>query len=149
MIEAREKLGLKRESKHLVVPHGVHFERIERLPFDQINKAEIVYMGTLLEKQGIQYLIQALPLVRKEISDITFTVIGGGPYEKRLKELVRSLELDQSVRFLGYVADHKEVEKIMARAALAVSLYDPQMTTFLIMRIPAKLKIIWLRDFLC
>src|SRR5574341_841751 len=53
MIEVREKLGFRRESKHLVVPHGVHFKRMERLPFEQIHKSEIIYMGTLLEKQGI------------------------------------------------------------------------------------------------
>lgn len=140
MIEAREKLGLRREPKHLVVPHGVHFKRIERLPFDQINKTEIVYMGTLLEKQGIQHLIQALPVVCKEIPEITFTIIGEGPYEKELKELVSSLGLDQRVRFLGYIEDHKVVEKVMTKAALAVALYDPLSDNFSYYADPGKVK---------
>ncbi|MBI1870776.1 MAG: glycosyltransferase [Chlamydiae bacterium] len=140
MIEAREKIGLCREVKHKVVPHGVHFERIQRLPFEKIHRNEIVFMGTLLEKQGIQYLIRALPLVRDVISEVTLTVIGAGPYEKDLKKLVQSLNLNDQIHFLGYIENHQELENILCQGALAIALYETRDGNFSYYADPGKLK---------
>ena len=57
MIFAREKKWHKKFNNQLVVPHGVHFDRIKRVPFENINKLEILFMGDLLEKQSIHLFL--------------------------------------------------------------------------------------------
>jgi glycosyltransferase involved in cell wall biosynthesis len=124
MIEGRSKKWHKDFSNQYVVPHGVHFERIKRLAFKDVNKTEILYMGTLLEKQGIQLALQSLPLIIKTIPTIQLTIIGDGPYKKDLIALTKKLHLEKNVSFLGYIKSHEEMENRIAQAAIALAMYD-------------------------
>lgn len=124
MIEARSKKWHKIFPNQLVVPHGVHFERIKRLPFSKINKHEILYMGTIFQKQGIQLAIECLPKIITKIPDIKFSIIGKGPYKDELNELVARLNLGNHVDFLGHMDSHQEMENRIAQAAIAMALYD-------------------------
>lgn len=126
MIEGRSKKWHKNFPNQLVVPHGVHFARIKRLPFDKINKHEILYMGTIFPKQGIQIVIESLPKIIGKIPNIKFTVIGKGPYKEELERLVVRLGLGHYVDFLGYMDSHQEMENRIARASIAMALYDKE-----------------------
>lgn len=126
MIEGRNKRWHKNFSHQLVVPHGVHFRRIKCLPLSKINKQEILYMGTIFKKQGIQLVIESFPKIISKIPDIRFSVIGKGPYEEELKKLVARLGLGKHVDFLGYIPNHAVMEDRIARAAIAVALYDKE-----------------------
>jgi len=124
MIEGREGKWKKVFPHQLVVPHGVHTKRIKKIPFEKINKKEILFMGVLLRKQGVQLLIEALPSIIKKIPSVTVTVIGKGPYENELKKVVKKLSLEKRVQFLGYVESHEEMENRMAKASIAIALYN-------------------------
>jgi len=141
MIEGREKRWGKSFPCQTVVPHGVHFHRIKRLPFREINKEEIVFMGSLLKKQGVQLVIKALPEIRKKIQDIRLTIIGTGPYEKNLKDLVKKLKLEKLVSFTGYVESHQKLENLMAKGALGVALYNSAIDQFTYYADPGKVKV--------
>lgn len=124
MIGGREKKWNKKFPNQLVVPHGVHFARIKRVSFEEINKNEILYMGTLYRKQGVQLVIEAMQEIRKKIPNIKFSIIGKGPYEQELKMLVKEYKVEQQVDFLGYIPSHEVMENRMAHAAIAMALYD-------------------------
>lgn len=140
MIEGRNKKWGKVFKNQLVVPHGVHYSRIKRVPFDRVNQTEILYMGSLLEKQGIQLVIRSLPILLKKIPDVKLTIIGKGPYEAKLKELVSDLKLKKYVNFLGYIASHSEMEDRMAKAGIAIALYDKKYDEFSYYADPGKIK---------
>ncbi len=140
MIEERSRRWNKKFSNQLVVSHGVNVNRIKRLPLDKINSTEILYMGSLLKKQGIQLVIQILPLIVKKIPTIQLTIIGKGPYEKELKQLTREMNLDGHVSFLGYIENHKDMENRIAKAALAIALYDKKNDEFSYYADPGKIK---------
>lgn len=140
MIEARDRKWNKKFTNQLIVPHGVNFNRIKRASFENINKREIIYMGTILRKQGIQLVINSLPHILKEIPEIKFTIIGKGPYEKELKKLIKKLRLEKYIEFLGYIQNHKDVENRIAKAALAIALYDRRYDEFSYYADPGKIK---------
>lgn len=140
MIEERQKESTAIFPNQLVVLHGVHFSRIRRVPFDKINKQEILYMGALLKKQGVQMVIEALPIILKKLPGIIFTIIGSGEYGDTLKKLVAKLHLEKHVVFLGYIASHKEVENRMAKAAIAIALYEESDNNFTYYTDPGKVK---------
>jgi glycosyltransferase involved in cell wall biosynthesis len=141
MIEGREKRWRKNFPKQAVVSHGVHFYRIKRLPFDKIDKKEIVFMGSILEKQGIQLVIKALPEIRKKIKGVHFAIIGTGPYEKNLKDLVKKMKLGKAVTFTGYIESHRELEDMMTKGALGVALYNSTIDQFTYYADPGKVKV--------
>lgn len=141
MIEGREKRWRKNFPKQVVAPHGVHFSRIKRLPFDKIDKKEIVFMGSILQKQGIQLVIKALPEIIKKIKDVHFTIIGTGPYEKNLKDLVKKMKLIKAVTFTGYIESHRELENIISKGALGIALYNPKIDQFTYYSDPGKVKV--------
>lgn len=140
MIEAREKKWKKKFPHQLTVPHGVHIERIKHVPFAKVHKTEILYMGTLLKKQGIQLVLKSLKSVAKKVKDIQFTIIGRGPYEPELQSLVKKLGVQKYVTFLGYVESHEEMENRIAQSGIAVALYDKKNDAFSYYADPGKIK---------
>lgn len=140
MIEGRSKRWHMYFPNQLVVRHGVNVSRIKKVSFKDLNKRELLYMGTILKKQGIQLIISSLPYILKRIPDVTFTIIGKGPYEVELKKLVRKLDLEKHVKFLGYIPDHRRMEDRIAKAAIAIALYNRRHDDFTYFADPGKIK---------
>ena len=67
--------------------------------------------------KGIDTLIQAMPLVRKEIPDATLRIIGHGDDALRLRHLANDLGLFQEVQMLGFVEDD-ELQRQLAQCTL-------------------------------
>lgn len=140
MIEARNRRWGIKFPNQLVMFHGVAFNRIKRVPFEKVHKSEILFMGTLLKKQGIQLLIEALGEIRQKIPNVKLIIIGKGPYEIELKQLTKKMNLLEQVEFLGYIPDQRQVENRIAQAALAIALYDKQSDEFTYYADPGKIK---------
>ena len=54
-----------------------------------------------MEKKGVKYLIEALPAIRERVPDAHLVIIGGGPEQDALAQLVSTLGLQDCVVFLG------------------------------------------------
>lgn len=133
-------IGGKGHGRQIVVRLGIWYKRIPKLPFSEKRRFQIVFLGHLLEKQGLQLVIKALPEVIKEIPKARLVVVGTGPYEERLKGLARKLRVGGNVNFLGYVENHKDVEKILSESVLAVAPYKPEKGSFTYYADPGKIK---------
>ncbi|HEY2237902.1 MAG TPA: glycosyltransferase family 4 protein [Streptosporangiaceae bacterium] len=59
---------------------------------------QIVSSGRLERYKGHHRAIEALPLVRRSFPDATLRILGAGPYERALRQRVRTLGLDQAIR---------------------------------------------------
>ncbi|MGI0047338.1 MAG: glycosyltransferase, partial [Nitrosotalea sp.] len=73
------------------------------------NSTQFVYVGRLVFYKNIEVIIKAIKIVIEVESKIKLVIVGGGPHEKILKDLVLQLDLGSNVQFMGYVAtDEKE-----------------------------------------
>ena len=63
----------------------------------------LVTHGSLLERYGIQILIDAIASLRESIPGIRLHIIGSGEYEPDLKEKVAHMGMDDIVTFVGPV----------------------------------------------
>jgi glycosyltransferase involved in cell wall biosynthesis len=129
MAAAREKyfkfdVYTKGYSRQKEVPMGFWKKRIEVKNFDEINKKQVVFMGTMLEKQGVQFVINAMPMILERIPDVKFVVIGDGVYLPQLKKMAEDLKLGNSIEFNGFVESHKEIEEMLLGSALAIAIYE-------------------------
>src|SRR5207249_4408164 len=57
----RARDGGRPTAPHLVVPVGASYRRIQRYPLAQIDAHRIAFLGHLVERQGLQLVIEALP----------------------------------------------------------------------------------------
>lgn len=141
--EGREKHhGLSRNvyNKQKVVPIGVWYDKVKRVPFNEVKKHQLIFVGNLLEKQGVQLVLEAMPEILKQISDFHFLIIGGGEYEERLHSIVRQMHLENYVTFTGWVKDRTKLDGLMADSAVAVALYDNAQEHFTYYADPTKIK---------
>jgi len=125
MITARKKNGVnpKKTAPSIDLPMGANLERIKILPLSKIKRKQIVYAGYLLEKQGVQLIIESMPKIISLVSDAKFVIIGQGEFEKPLKALVRKLKLERHVEFKGFIKTHEGVEKILCQSAIGIAPY--------------------------
>lgn len=86
----------------------------------------MLFVGHLLEKQGVQLVLDAIPQIIKKIPKFKFLIIGGGEYETKLREKVKELNIQKYVRLEGWVKERSRLEKIMSESACAVALYKPE-----------------------
>lgn len=78
----------------------------------------IIVPRRLFQKNGVEYLVRALPLVRRELP-VQAILVGDGPERPRLEALVRELGLSESVQFLG-ARPNREMPGLLASAEVAV-----------------------------
>lgn len=77
----------------------------------------VANIGRLSGQKGMEYYIQAIPDVIKEHPEARFLIIGSGEDERKLKDLVKKLEVEGVVYFTGYRSD---VQNLMSQVNLIV-----------------------------
>lgn len=143
MIAARRKnnVDVKRSAASVVLPMGANLSRIKILPLAKINRRDIVFVGFLMEKQGIQLVLESLPKIISKNTNLRFIIIGQGEYKQKLKALTRKLKITKYVRFKGFIKDHKRVEKILCQSAIGVAPYLPISDNYTFYTDPGKPKL--------
>ncbi|BFT94821.1 hypothetical protein MNSC_08290 [Minisyncoccus archaeophilus] len=106
------------------VPMGYWGDRLELLQYSNLKKNQIVFLGTLLEKQGVQYVLKAFPVILKKLPNTKFVIVGGGEYEGELKDLSVNLGIMESVDFKGFLKNLEDAEKVLLESVLAIAIYE-------------------------
>lgn len=95
-------------SKVFVIPNGIDLKFIESIKaFKTFERPSVFYLGNLIELKGVDTLIRAISIVKKEVEDVKLFIAGRGKSEPNLRKLVREMDLDQSVEFLGFLGEEK------------------------------------------
>ena len=87
----------------------------------------IVSSGRLERYKGHHRLIEALPIVQRSIPGATLRILGSGPYESKLRKLIQTLGLQNSVTIEGIAPhDRATMAKSLGEAAVfaAMSEYE-------------------------
>lgn len=132
-----ERLGLGPAAAPThVAPVGIWLDRIQRAPEDAWASRRVVFIGHLVPRQGVDALVRAVALV----PDVRLDIAGRGPEEERLRALARRLGVDERVSFLGFLADHEEVERLVASGSVAAAPYADDTGSFTRYADPSKLR---------
>lgn len=141
MAEARASKGVDPSlARQVFVPVGARYHRMQRLPIEAINRYEIAFIGHLTEKQGVEVVIDAMPLILREIPEARFLIVGTGPQENELKKRVEQLGLEKHVEFTGLIDDHILLEERLKKCAISVAPYNSKLDTFTYFADPEKIK---------
>lgn len=77
----------------------------------------LITVAVLRPLKGIQYMIEALPTILQAVPEARYLVVGSGPHEASLKELVKAQGLSERVIFTGA---RRDVPNLLALSDLFV-----------------------------
>ena len=104
-----------------VVPNGIDLDRFENLSREEFRKrlkieeAEkiIIFVGGLRPVKGVKYLIEAMKIIIDKNRNTKLFIVGDGEEREYLENLVRNLNLEKHINFIGQVPN-EEVREYMA-----------------------------------
>lgn len=90
-----------------VISHGVDVDRFRpdatvreevRRQLDIPARAPLLLtVSAFEERKGIQWMLRALPHLTGQIPEIRYLIVGAGPYEAKLRELIQALNMQNHV----------------------------------------------------
>lgn len=112
-------------SKVSIIHNGIDMDRFASAPDSQIREKlgisrssfVISVVGRLIRWKNVDKVITAFSSIVKEDSSAALLIAGTGEEEERLKSRALSLNLENSVFFLGF---RKDVEKVYAASDLVI-----------------------------
>jgi glycosyltransferase involved in cell wall biosynthesis len=82
------------------LPNGVDTQRFYPA-VDKTASRKIIFVGRLVTEKGVPVLLRAAGKLTAEFPDISVDLVGAGPIEEELKQMIGNLGLYGKVRFLG------------------------------------------------
>ena len=112
LVHEAEKMGVPKE-RFATVKICVDEDLFEQIKSDFDKQKErgrwglssedfvITFIGALTIGKGITYLLEAIPLVVKELPQSKFIIVGDGELRESLNSLVRKLKIEEQTVFVG------------------------------------------------
>ena len=96
----RHQLLLRGAADDKIVVHYIGIDRQRFYPqIDQERESMVLFVGRLVEKKGVDYLVRAMAAVQRHKPDAQLVVIGDGALRSHLQTLVKQLSV--KAQFLG------------------------------------------------
>jgi glycosyltransferase involved in cell wall biosynthesis len=80
----------------------------------------ISYVGRLMKYKNVQFIIQALPELRKLVPGVVFEIGGTGDYKDELLRIAKNEGVADAVKFLGRISE-EEKRDMLSRSTLFVN----------------------------
>ncbi|WAW14155.1 glycosyltransferase [Peptostreptococcus equinus] len=80
-------------------------------PLEKNNKFKFVTMGRLSNQKGQWHLLRSFKKVANNCSDAELIILGEGELENELKALAKNLDIENKVKFLGFLKNPHNVVK--------------------------------------
>ena len=121
-----------------IIPMGVEIGRCRKHEDKEIlkqiknihSKNILLFIGRLVEKKGLGFLIDAMPTILAETPDTMLIVLGDGPLREFWESQARCLNISHKIQFLGRVSDNEKWDFLSIADILIIpSLVTPEKDT--------------------
>lgn len=114
-----QKNAVKMGAKNTVlIPNGIDLKKFKFYE-GKHEKFLISTTSTLIPRNGIDILIEAMPEVIAEFPNCRLKIAGEGPMEGQLKKRVKELGIKKNVEFLGTL-EHSKIPELVKKSHLFV-----------------------------
>ena len=94
-------------NKIFVFPNGIKWRNIKDLRLNKKDKdgLKLLFVGRLEERKGLLFLINSLAIYRKKFKEKFILNIVGKGDNRKYKDVVKKLNLEEEIIFQGYLSD--------------------------------------------
>lgn len=103
------------------IPNGVDHKMFSEV-HDNDSKNVMIYVGTVSDWSGLDLVINSIPFLKKEISDIKLVIVGDGEYLNVLKKKSKELGIENYIDFLGK-KEYSTIPNILSKCKIGLALY--------------------------
>lgn len=139
VMSQRRQADLALNRPQQVMPLGLELE-METISQRNFSRREIIHMGNLQERHGLNILAEVLPGVCQKYPDFHLHVVGSGPYRQEFEKRIQDQAVENFITFHGFISGKKELDEIFARVVLGLALYAPEKDTATSFTDPGKIK---------
>lgn len=108
-----------------VIPHGAYSIFGEHTDVDVDTEPNtLLFFGNVVPPKGIDTLVEAIPLVEREIPDVTLIIAGSGKVPKRSKQIIT--EHRENFEIHNYFIPNDQVGAFFSRAEVVTLPYRDQ-----------------------
>lgn len=87
----------------------------------QNERRYILFIGRLIPEKKVDLLIRAFALASQRLPDISLLIVGNGPELRHLQDLVKSLEVEKLVEFVGSTYEEEQLAQYFNKSLVSVS----------------------------
>jgi len=109
--------GLEKDRLKLIYM-GVDTKKCSGISVPKEKRPTICCVSRLVEYKKVDILIRAVSSIKNHIENIQCNIIGIGPEFEKLEGLVKKLNLENYVNFLGFIRSHHDVLKIIKKSRI-------------------------------
>ncbi len=102
-----EILNLYNKNNIDIIPMGIDTKQFHPDKNEGGRNIDLIFVGRLVEKKGLRYLIEALREVIKKFPKIKLAIIGDGPEKQSLMKLTQTLDIGENIIFKGWISQEK------------------------------------------
>jgi glycosyltransferase involved in cell wall biosynthesis len=74
-----------------------------------LDRPKLLYVGRVAFEKNIHFLLEMTKILVEKRPDVLLVVTGEGPAEASLHQLAKTLEIEDNVKFIGYLDRHTEL----------------------------------------
>ena len=106
------------EKRIVIVPNGID---ISKFPLGSYEKREkqILFVGSLIERKGVQYLLEAMIKITKSFQEYKLLIVGEGDQKQHLIDYAKNHGISDCVHFLG-TQSQLQVGELMRNSKLLI-----------------------------
>lgn len=116
-------LNFYQKANHTVIYNGIDLADFpNKKEKKNEDKIKIVTTARLVERKGIQHVLEALSILANKYGDyIQYTIIGDGPYRENLEKMIDEYQLKENVVITGMLP-RNDVLKLLCQSDIFVLL---------------------------
>ena len=119
----------KTNSKIYMIPNGINLREIQNAEICnhiKVKHPSVLFIGRLERIKGVDILLRAISIIKKEMPEICGYIMGDGSLENELKELTKKLDMEENVNFLGFKSEKEKYSYIKSvDICIIPSRYEP------------------------
>jgi L-malate glycosyltransferase len=102
-----------------IIPIGIDIGKIRAIPPSK-DTSDIIFVGRLIKEKHVDLLIQAFFRLVSEQPELKLVIVGEGPEQGNLSNLINELKLHDSVEFKPFSDSHDEIIGLMKSSRVFV-----------------------------
>lgn len=116
--------NIEPQTNTLVVSNTIHIPKYTVRWND--TKFQILFLGVLIKRKGVEDLIKAVGLLKKnnKLGNLHFVIVGAGEEKEHLKKLTKEQQVEQWIEFAGWTNGVTKEKYLKESQALVLPSYN-------------------------